>query len=77
METGTFNITGRIPVSMSGGLLGKGHPTSATGIAQLCELVWQLRGNAGARQVHNPKIGLAHCSGGNEGMASYVHIVKK
>jgi len=77
MEGGVFSITGRIPVNMSGGLLGKGHPTAATGIAQLCELVWQLRGQAGKRQVSNPKTGLAHCCGGDEGQASYVHIVKK
>ena len=77
MEKGTFDITGSIPVNVSGGLLGKGHPTSATGIAQLCELYWQLRGEAGQRQVSNPKVGLAHCCGGDEGMATYVHIVKK
>ena len=77
MEEGVFNLTGSIPVNVSGGLLGKGHPTSATGIAQLCELVWQLRGQAGQRQVNDPRTGLAHCCGGDEGMATYVHIVKK
>lgn len=77
MEEGVFNITDRIPVNVSGGLLGKGHPTAATGIAQICELVWQLRGQAGQRQVNNPKTGLAHCCGGDEGMATYVNIVKK
>jgi benzoylsuccinyl-CoA thiolase BbsB subunit len=75
MEEGVFNITGRIPVNVSGGLLGKGHPTAATGIAQICELVWQLRGQAGQRQVNHPKAGLAHCCGGDEGMATYAHIV--
>jgi acetyl-CoA acetyltransferase len=77
MEEGVFNIAGRIPVNVSGGLLGKGHPTAATGIAQICELVWQLRGQAGQRQVNNPKTGLTHCCGGDEGMATYVHIVTK
>ena len=77
MEEGYFDITGPIPVSMSGGLLGKGHPTSATGIAQICELVWQLQGKAGQRQVADPKVGLAHVCGGDEGMACTVGIVKR
>ncbi|MFC1873802.1 thiolase family protein, partial [Chloroflexota bacterium] len=77
MEEGVFNITGRIPVSMSGGLLAKGHPTSATGVSHICELVWQMRGQAGQRQVKDPKIGLSHCSGGDEGMACVVNVVKK
>jgi acetyl-CoA acetyltransferase len=77
MEKGTFDIGGRIPISMSGGLLGKGHPTAATGIAQICELVWQLRGEAGSRQVMAPKVGLSHCAGGDKGMVSVVNIVKK
>ena len=77
MEKGTFDITGRIPVNMSGGLLAKGHPTSATGVAQICELVWQLRGEAGQRQVKDPRVGVSHCCGGDEGMACVVNIVKK
>jgi acetyl-CoA acetyltransferase len=77
MEEGVFNIAGRIPVNVSGGLLGKGHPTAATGIAQICEIVWQLRGQAGQRQVSHPRTGLAHCCGGDEGMATFVHIIKK
>jgi acetyl-CoA acetyltransferase len=77
MEGGKFEIAGKTPVNVSGGLLGKGHPTSATGIAQLCELTWQLRGQAGERQVNNPKSGLAHCCGGDEGMATFVHILSK
>ncbi|MBI4286753.1 MAG: hypothetical protein HY670_12765 [Chloroflexi bacterium] len=51
MERGHFGLNGPLPVSMSGGLLGKGHPTSATGVAQIGELVWQMRGQAGHRQV--------------------------
>jgi acetyl-CoA acetyltransferase len=77
MEEGAFDISGSIPVNVSGGLLGKGHPTAATGIAQLCEIVWQLRGQAGQRQVDSPKAGLSHSCGGDEGMATYVNIVKK
>ena len=77
MEEGAFDISGSIPVNVSGGLLGKGHPTAATGIAQLCEIVWQLRGQAGQRQVPSPRAGLSHSCGGDEGMATYVNIVKK
>jgi acetyl-CoA C-acetyltransferase len=57
-------ITGRIPVNPSGGLLSKGHPIGATGIAQIVEIVGQLKGRAGFRQVKNAKAGLAHCLGG-------------
>lgn len=56
-------IDGRIPVNPSGGLLSKGHPIGATGVAQIVELVDQLKGRAGARQVKNAKVGLAHCLG--------------
>lgn len=44
----------------SGGLISKGHPLGATGIAQVAELVWQLRGTAGERQVPGAEVGLAH-----------------
>ncbi|MFC2031932.1 thiolase family protein [Chloroflexota bacterium] len=77
MEEGAFDLTGRIPVSMSGGLLAKGHPTSATGVAQICELVWQMRGQAGQRQGKDPKVSLSHCCGGNFGMVCGVNILKK
>jgi acetyl-CoA acetyltransferase len=49
---------------MSGGLLSKGHPLGATGMAQVAEIVWQLRGEAKGRQVKNPKVGLTYCAGG-------------
>jgi acetyl-CoA acetyltransferase len=51
---------GRVVTNPSGGLLSKGHPLGATGLAQCAELVWQLRGQAGERQVANAKIGLQH-----------------
>ena len=51
---------GRVVVNPSGGLLSKGHPLGATGLAQCAELVWQLRGHAGPRQVENARIGLQH-----------------
>ncbi|HUY27701.1 MAG TPA: thiolase family protein [Candidatus Binataceae bacterium] len=77
IDEGTTEITGRIPVNPSGGLLAKGHPVGATGVAQICEIFWQLRGEAGKRQVHNPKIGLTENGGGmvrNEAAAMSVHI---
>ena len=61
---GDAHIGGRLPINPSGGLLGKGHPLGATGIAQVVELVRQLRGAAGKRQVDGARVGLAHCRGG-------------
>lgn len=57
-------LGGRLPVNPGGGLLSRGHPVGATGIAQLVELTTQLRGNAGGRQRPNAKVALAECSGG-------------
>jgi acetyl-CoA acetyltransferase len=74
-------IGGDIPVNPSGGLLSKGHPLGATGIAQVAEIVWQLRGQAGPRQVENAKVGLTHCTGGGiggiDGAACSIHILKR
>jgi acetyl-CoA acyltransferase len=65
IESGAAELTGQKPVNSSGGLESKGHPFGATGIAQVVELVWQLRGQAGKRQVSgNPKLGLAQAYGG-------------
>ncbi|MFH1381627.1 MAG: thiolase family protein [Chloroflexota bacterium] len=77
IDDGVTLISGRVPVNMRGGLLAMGHPTSATGVAQICELTWQLRGQAGQRQVNNPKVGLSHCAGGDDGHAAVVNLVKK
>ena len=77
IDEGTTEITGRIPVNCSGGLLAKGHPVGATGVAQICEIFWQLRGEAGKRQVANPKIGLTENGGGmvrNEAAAMSIHV---
>ncbi len=63
-ERGETRLGGRIPVNPSGGLESRGHPVAATGAAQICELVLQLRAEAGARQVPNARIGLASTSGG-------------
>ena len=55
---------GRKPVNPSGGLACRGHPVGATGVAQIVEAVWQLRGQADARQVPGAKVALTHCTGG-------------
>jgi len=75
-EQGETAIGGRIPVNTSGGLKGKGHPVGATGIAQVVEIVQQLRGEAGKRQVDGAEIGLAHNVGGSGGTA-VVHVLRR
>ncbi|MGG7574039.1 lipid-transfer protein [Streptomyces sirii] len=57
---GATTYGGRWVVNPSGGLISKGHPLGATGLAQVAELVWQLRGTAGERQVPGARVGLAH-----------------
>jgi acetyl-CoA acetyltransferase len=74
MEGGT-EITGRYPTNTDGGLQAMGHPLGATGIRMLHELVTQLRGEAGKRQVNNPKVGIAENSGAGE--VCTVIILKK
>jgi acetyl-CoA acetyltransferase len=64
IEEGAVEINGRIAVNPSGGLLAKGHPVGATGVAQVVEIVWQLRGEAGNRQVPGARVGMTHCTGG-------------
>ena len=63
-ERGETAIGGRIPVNTSGGLVSKGHPLAATGLGQIHELVSQLRGDAGRRQVDGARIAVAENSGG-------------
>lgn len=63
-ESGETKLGGRQPVNVSGGLLSKGHPIGATGAIQIHELVTQLRGEAGKRQVEGARIGLAENGGG-------------
>ncbi|MFJ3910119.1 acetyl-CoA acetyltransferase [Streptomyces sp. 2132.2] len=60
VESGATTYGGRWVVNPSGGLISKGHPLGATGLAQAAELVWQLRGQAGPRQVAGARVGLAH-----------------
>jgi len=66
-------IGGDIPVNASGGLLSKGHPLGATGVANIYEVVTHLRGQAGARQVEGAKVGMAHVIG--LGSACTIHIL--
>src|SRR5205809_507534 len=62
---GRTSLGGAIPVNPSGGLKAKGHPIGATGAAQIAEIVTQLRGEAGPRQVDEARVGLTHTLGGN------------
>ena len=70
----TYN-GGKIPVNVSGGLLSKGHPLGATGVANITEIVWHLREEAGDRQVKGAKTGLAHVIG--LGSACTINVLKR
>lgn len=71
-ERGEFSLGGRIPVNPSGGLESKGHPLGATGIGQLHELVCQLRGEAGVRQVEGARLAIQENGGGLQGIEEAV-----
>lgn len=71
-ERGEFSIGGRLPVNPSGGLESKGHPIGATGLGQIHELVTQLRGEAGLRQVHGARIAIQENGGGLYGIEEAV-----
>ena len=73
---GLTALDGRHPVNPSGGLKAKGHPIGATGVGQIVEIVEQLRGEAGERQVEGAEVGLAHNLGGS-GATCVVHILAK
>lgn len=78
IESGETALDGALPVNTSGGLLSKGHPIGATGIAQICESTWQLRGDAGPRQVEGARIALTQNGGGwleGDSAAMAVHIL--
>jgi acetyl-CoA acyltransferase len=74
-ESGVTRLGGLIPVNVSGGLLSKGHPIAATGAIQIHELVTQLRGEAGQRQVEGARIGLAENGGGFLGFEEAACVV--
>jgi acetyl-CoA acetyltransferase len=79
IDQGVTALGGRVPVNVSGGLLSKGHPLGATGIANIYEVATHLRGAAGARQVEGARLGLTHVVGGGPGMgtACAIHILEK
>ena len=70
VQSGADTFGGRVVVGPSGGLLSKGHPPGATGLAQICELAWQLRNEAGSRQVDQARTALQH----NFGIGSAVSV---
>jgi acetyl-CoA acetyltransferase len=79
-EQGEFTVGGRIPINTSGGLESKGHPLGATGIGQLYELVTQLRGEAGDRQVEGARFAIQENGGGLQGIeeaAVAIHILSR
>jgi acetyl-CoA acyltransferase len=73
--TGDFALGGRTPVNPSGGLVAKGHPVGATGLAQIFELTTQLRGEAGPRQVERARIAVAENGGGFLGVEEAATVV--
>jgi acetyl-CoA C-acetyltransferase len=75
VEAGETAIGGKFPVNASGGLKSKGHPVGATGVAQVVEIVEQLRGESGDRQVQGARTGLTQNMGGT-GASSVVHILE-
>jgi acetyl-CoA acetyltransferase len=79
-ESGATSLGGRLPVNTSGGLECRGHPIGASGLAQMYELVQQMRGDAGSRQVEGARLALAENGGGFIGMgeaAMCVHILER
>ncbi|MCP4038576.1 MAG: thiolase family protein [bacterium] len=75
VESGATRLGGRIPVNTSGGLLRKGHPVGATGLAQVVELTEQLQGRAGKRQVEGARLALAQNGGGKKGNDAAAMVV--
>lgn len=76
LENGVTQIDGALPINTGGGLKARGHPLGATGVAQLVELTWQLRGEANERQVHDAKTALA-CNFGGLGNTVVVTILER
>jgi acetyl-CoA acetyltransferase len=75
VREGYFEIGGKMPANTDGGLMGRAHPTGATGLAQIVELFLQLRGEAGPRQIPGAKIAFNHCHGG--GPNGLCHVLKR
>ncbi|KJK23187.1 propanoyl-CoA acyltransferase [Burkholderiaceae bacterium 16] len=81
LASGATALTGRTPVNPSGGLLAKGHPPGATGLAQIVEICEQLQGRAGKRQVYHARVGLTQVTGGGisgvDHAACSIHILSR
>lgn len=80
IDRGWTEIGGKVAFNTSGGLVTKGHPVGATGLGMIAEVVWQLRGEAGERQVADPRVGLTLNGGGvlgTEPAAMSIHIFKR
>lgn len=81
IERGDTALGGKTPVNTSGGLLSRGHPLGATGLAQIAEVSWQLRGKAGGRQVPGARLGLVETMGGGvsvlDGNSCVITILEK
>jgi len=75
LKEGYFEIGGKLPANTDGGIMGRGHPTGATGIAQIAELFYQLREEAGPRQVAGAKVGFAQ--GGGVGPQAVMTVLKR
>jgi acetyl-CoA acetyltransferase len=75
VERGDTSLGGRLPVNVSGGLISRGHPVGATGLAQIVELSRQLMDRAGPSQVPSARVGLAQMAGGVLGDDSAVAVV--
>lgn len=79
LSDGDFHRDGKVPVNPSGGLMSRGHPVGATGVAQVCEVYWQLTGQAGELQLPGPRVALTHVTGGGifgvDNGACGVHII--
>jgi acetyl-CoA acetyltransferase len=78
LDSGRTALDGDLPVNTSGGLLSKGHPIGATGVAQICEATWQLRGDAGERQVEGARVAMTQNGGGwleEDSAAMSVHVL--
>jgi acetyl-CoA C-acetyltransferase len=76
VEKGVTALDGELPINPSGGLKARGHPVGGTGVAQIVELVWQLRGEAGERQIKDPKRAFA-CNFGGFGNNTVIHILER
>ena len=75
LKEGHFERSGKMPVNTDGGIIGRGHPTAVTGIAQIAEIFYQLREEAGPRQVDGAKIGFAQ--GGGAGPQAVITVLKR